>query len=98
MDEKGFLMGLTGRSKRIFSKRMWDKGEVRASLQDGSREFLTLLACCCADGSYLPLGLIYAAAKGSIRLSWVEEITAGTYEVFITLTLLGWSNNDVGLA
>jgi hypothetical protein len=32
IDEKGFLMGLTGRSKRVFSKRMWTKKEVRASL------------------------------------------------------------------
>jgi hypothetical protein len=54
MDEKGFLMGLTGRSKRVFSKRMWTKKEVRASLQDGSREFLTLMAATCADESWLP--------------------------------------------
>jgi hypothetical protein len=32
MDEKGFLTGIMGRILRIFSKRMWDKGEVRASL------------------------------------------------------------------
>ncbi|KAF1937971.1 hypothetical protein EJ02DRAFT_475240 [Clathrospora elynae] len=32
MDEKGFLVGITGRSKRIFSKQMWEKKEVRASL------------------------------------------------------------------
>jgi hypothetical protein len=51
MDEKGFLIGILGRSK---SRRMWEKKEVTASLQDGSREFLTLLACCCADGSALP--------------------------------------------
>jgi hypothetical protein len=32
MDEKGFLIGIVGRSKRIFSRRMWEKKEVRASL------------------------------------------------------------------
>jgi hypothetical protein len=32
MDEKGFLTGVIGRTLRIFSKRMWGKGEVRASL------------------------------------------------------------------
>lgn len=69
MDEKGFLIGLIGRSKRIFSRRQWEKKEVQASLQDGSREFLTLLACCCADGSSLPPSLIYAAKKGAIRSS-----------------------------
>ncbi|KAH5390817.1 hypothetical protein HBI32_241910 [Parastagonospora nodorum] len=70
MDEKGFLIGIVGTSKR----------EVRASLQDGSREFLTLLACICADGSSLPLSLIYASTQGAIRLNWVEGITAGDHD------------------
>jgi hypothetical protein len=98
MDEKGFLIGLIGRSKRIFSKRQWEKKEVRTSLQDGSREFLTLLACCCADGSSLPPALIYAAAKGAIRSSWVEDIKAGEHEVFVSSSPTGWSNDNVGLA
>jgi hypothetical protein len=98
MDEKGFLIGILSRSKRIFSRRMWERKEVQASLQDGSREFLTLLACCCADGSSLPPGLIYAAAHGAIRSSWVEDIEAGEHDVFISSSPSGWSNNDVGLA
>jgi hypothetical protein len=98
IDEKGFLIGILGRSKRIFSRRMWEKKEVTASLQDGSREFLTLLACCCADGSSLPPGLIYAAASGAIRSAWVEAIKAGEHEVFVSSSPTGWSNNNVGLA
>ena len=89
MDEKGFLIGITGRSKRIFSKRQWDKKEVRASLQDRSREFLTLLACVCADGSLLLLGLIFASARGAIRSNWVEDVTVGEHKVFISSSLLG---------
>jgi hypothetical protein len=38
MDEKGFMMGVIGRSKRLFSRRQWEKGEVKAVVQDGSRE------------------------------------------------------------
>ena len=98
MDEKGFLIGIVGTSKRVFSKRQWDKKEVRASLQDGSRELLTLLACICADGSSLPPGLIYASARGAIRSNWVEGIAVGEHDVFITSSPSGWSNNDVGLA
>ncbi|KAF7578265.1 Membrane-bound metallopeptidase [Pyrenophora tritici-repentis] len=98
MDEKGFLIGLIGRSKRIFSRRQWEKKEVRASLQDGSREFLTVLACCCADGSSLPPSLIYASAKGAIRSSWVEDIKAGEHDIFVSSSPTGWSNNNIGLA
>ena len=98
MDEKGFLIGLIGRSKRIFSRRQWEKKEVRASLQDGSREFLTVMACCCANGSSLPPALIYAAKKGAIRSSWVEDIKAGEHEVFVSSSPTGWSNDNIGLA
>jgi Tc5 transposase-like DNA-binding protein len=38
MDEKGFLLGITSRTKRIFSRSMYERKEVRQSIQDGSRE------------------------------------------------------------
>ncbi|KAK1916823.1 hypothetical protein P3342_004378 [Pyrenophora teres f. teres] len=66
--------------------------------QDGSREFLTVMACCCADGSSLPPALIYAAKKGAIQSSWVEDIKAGEHKVFVSLSPTGWSNDNVGLA
>ena len=84
MDEKGFLIGSIGRSKRIFSRRMWEKKEVRAPLQDGNRAWITVLACICADGSALPPSLIYEAANKGIQSAWVEDIKAGRHEVFIT--------------
>ncbi|KAF1974658.1 hypothetical protein BU23DRAFT_567454 [Bimuria novae-zelandiae CBS 107.79] len=98
MDEKGVLIGIVGRSKRIFSRRMWEKKEVRASLQDGNRAWITLLACICADGSALPPSLIYEAANKGIQSSWVEDIKAGEHEVFITSSSSSWTNNDIGLA
>jgi hypothetical protein len=38
IDKKGFLIGITGRSKRVFSRQMWERKEARTSLQDNSRE------------------------------------------------------------
>jgi hypothetical protein len=32
MNEKGFMIGNTGRSKRVFSRRQWEQKEVTASL------------------------------------------------------------------
>lgn len=37
MDEKGFMLGVLGRSKRVFSRRSYEKKEVTAALQDSSR-------------------------------------------------------------
>jgi hypothetical protein len=35
MDEKGFMIGVIGRSKRVFSRRQWEKKEVKAARHDG---------------------------------------------------------------
>ena len=98
MDEKGFMIGVVGRSKRIFSKRKWEKKEVRASIQDGNREWITLLACACADGSTLLPGLIYPAAGKAIQSSQVESIDPKKHSVYFTTSPSGWTNDDIGLA
>jgi hypothetical protein len=67
MDEKGFMIGVTGRSKRIFSRATWEKKKKTESIQDGSREWITVLACVGADGTVLPPGLIYQGAKSNIQ-------------------------------
>jgi hypothetical protein len=98
MDEKGFSIEITGRSKRIFSRRMWERKEVRAAIQDGFREWITLLACVCADGSHLPPSLIYQSAASAIQSSWVEDVKVNEHSVHITSSPSGWTNNDIGLA
>jgi hypothetical protein len=60
MDEKGFAIGVLGRSKRIFSRSQYEKKEVRQARQYGSREWVSLLATICADGTALSPGIIYA--------------------------------------
>jgi hypothetical protein len=67
MDEKGFMLGVVGRSKRIFSRTSYEEGKRRSTIQDGSREWITLLACICADGSYLEPALIYQSTSGAIQ-------------------------------
>jgi hypothetical protein len=67
MDEKGFMIGVTGRSKRIFDKRIHAHGEVTLGLQDGSREWVMLLACIYADGTALSPSLIFQSADVPVR-------------------------------
>ena len=38
IDEKGFMIGVMGRSKRVFSQLQWEQKKVRTALQDGSQE------------------------------------------------------------
>ena len=97
MDEKGFAIGVVGRSKRIFSKALYGKKQYRQSLHDGNREWVTLLACICADGSALPPSIIYAAAGRAVQASWVGEIDPKKHSIHFTTSPNGWTNNDLGL-
>jgi hypothetical protein len=64
--EKDFMIGVTGTSKRIFSRATWKKKKKTESIQDGSCEWITVLACVGADGTALLSGLIYQGANNSI--------------------------------
>jgi hypothetical protein len=98
MDEKGFAIGVIGKSKRIFSKTSWLEKKQREAIQDGSREWMTLLAGVCADGSCLPLGLIFQSKNKLIRSAWVNDIQVKEHDVFVSLSPSGWTNNDIGIA
>jgi len=69
IDEKGFATGILRNSKRVFSRQQWEAKEVRAARQDGSREWITVLASVCADGTALPPGLIYASKNSTLQLT-----------------------------
>ena len=98
MDEKGFMIGAIGRQKRIFSKRLFKKRQYRQQLQDGNREWISLLACCCADGTFIPPALIYAADSENIQNVWVEDVKVGEHMAFFGVSQSGWSNDSLGMA
>jgi hypothetical protein len=82
MDEKGFLMSIASCSKHVFSKQFWEQKRVTAAVQENSRKWITVIAYVCADGSALPLGLVY---QGITRLqrSWLKDIQAGKHKAFL---------------
>ena len=48
------------------SKEAYKSGRIRYASQDGNREFISLLACVCADGTALPPALIYQGKSGDL--------------------------------
>ena len=97
MDEKGFMLGVLTRSKRVFSRRLYEEGKIKAHIQDGSREWITLLACICADGSALAPALIYQSTSGSIQDTWLQAMRPKD-RVYISSSPSGWTNNEIGLS
>jgi hypothetical protein len=97
MDEKGFAIGVTGKTKRIFDKVLYHQKQFRQSIHDGNREWVTLLATVCADGSVLPPCIIYPAAGRAVQASWVAPINPKKHDIFFTTSPTGWTNDDLGL-
>jgi hypothetical protein len=97
MDEKGFMIGVQSRSVRIFSKAALKSKLKRSNIQDGNREWITLIACICADGSYLDPSIIYSSKSSSIQNSWLQGFDPDIHTVYITASATGWSNDNIGL-
>jgi hypothetical protein len=72
MDEKGFAIGILKKTKRVVNLRMLKQGKLKGAGQDGNRSWVSIIAMICADGSYLPCGIIFKG-QGGLQDTWVEE-------------------------
>jgi hypothetical protein len=97
MDEKGFLLGIVTREKRIFSKTKYEDGGYKQNLQDGNREWITTIACICANGNALSPSLIYMAKTGNIQESWLQDFDPKKQRCFFAASESGWTNNELGM-
>ena len=77
MDEKGFMIRIMIKEKRIFSRRKYELQGYKQFIQDGNWEQITTLVCIYANGIALSLALIYIAKSGKptltqeVELGWV---------------------------
>ena len=96
MDEKGFLLGRLNKVRRIFSKDLKGSGKLLGAVQDGSRDWLTVVATICADGTALAPLLIYEAEAGTIQDSWVKDFNPEEQDCFFSSSPNGWTSDEIG--
>ena len=94
-DEKGFVIGQASATQRIMSNEALESGRITRASQDGSREFISLLACISATGAVLPPALIYKG-ESSLQDTWLEDWVPGDTAHF-AISSNGWSSNAFGL-
>jgi hypothetical protein len=97
MDEKGFLIGFGIKMRRIYSKAAIDKGALAGAYQDGNREWITILATVCADGTSLPPVLIFAGQPGQLQDSWVQDVDTAKDYVSFGASPNGWTSNEIAI-
>jgi hypothetical protein len=78
MDEKGFMLGKMNKRVRIFNREAVKKGRVIGFSQDGNREWITILATICVDGTAILPAIIFASL-GSLQSTWVEDVELGQH-------------------
>ena len=67
---------------RIIAKSSLKRGQILGSIQDRSREFISLLAYVCADSTRLPPGLIYQAESGDLQDIWLNDFNPKEERVY----------------
>jgi len=78
------MIGMGSAVKRTVTKESLDSGRLLGASQDGSREFISLLACICADTTFLPPTLIYQGISNDLQSSWVEDVGENETAYFAT--------------
>ena len=96
-DEKGFLIGYGRSLKRIMTRAALESGRITKSKQDGSREFISILAYISAIGKWILPLLIYKGESGDLMSTWVNEVTTDSKAHFTVLPNR-WSNNAIRLS
>jgi hypothetical protein len=97
VDEKGFLIGLSRSMKRIVSIEALKSKRLLGSSQDGSREFITLIASISAAPGHLPPALIYQGHSHDLQDTWLDDFDHSTEEAFFASSEKGWSSDLLGL-
>ena len=65
-------------------------------LQDGNREWITTIACICADGTSLTPVLIYQAVSGRIQDTWLQDFGPAIHKAFLLPHLLDGQTTVLG--
>ena len=80
--------------QRIMNLKVYETGRYCHSAQDGSREFITLIACVSALGIALPPTLLYKGQSKDLQNTWVTKVT-NEDDVFFGTTENGWTNDEL---
>ena len=98
MDEKGFLIGYLQKVRKIFPKALMQQQKLLGTGQDGAREWITLIATICTDGSSLPPALIYKAVSGDLQGTWLQEYNQTEHLCWFAGSPNGWTSNKLDMS
>lgn len=94
MDEKGFAIGVINKTSRVVNIKMLKQGRIKGAGQDGNRSWVLIIASICADGTYLPCGVIFKGS-GGLQESWVNDFDPDDETAYFYSTPSGYTNEEI---
>lgn len=91
------MIGKVKKHHRIFTKQSLASGRILGVNEPGSREWITLLATICADGTSGRPMLVYASEASELQDTWVSGVDPLQMDVSFSATTSGWTNDNLGL-
>jgi hypothetical protein len=98
MDEKVFMIGVIGKTKRVFDKVLYKERRYKQASCDANRKWVTVIGGICADGTPLPPAVIFSVASEKVQANWVHDIDQETHSIYFSVSESGWTNDDLGVA
>ena len=90
------MIGITKKQKKIVPLSQLKDSNIPASRIDGSREWVSILGCVCADGSALTPAVIFKGLSGTVGENWLDEAMEED-RYWAAATEKGWTSNETGL-
>ena len=91
------MLRLCRSMKRIVPRAHLQSKKTLGKIQDGSREFISLLVTIYADGTALPPGIIYQGNTYYLQDTWLEDYDHSSEEAYFAVSKKGWTNEELGL-
>jgi hypothetical protein len=82
--------------QKVFTTDLYKQGKLIGAGQDGSREWITVVATICADGTNLSPTLIYKAVSGDLRDTWLDDFEPSRQNCYFTSSPNGWTSDELG--
>jgi hypothetical protein len=95
MDEKGFIISFSNVVKRVMSLEALRSGRITNAETDSNREFISLLAGICTDGTSIPPALVYKGTSNDLQSSWLDDV--GDDAAYFAASANRWSCDALGL-
>ena len=95
MDKNFFLISICITIKHIVSIKQLKSKKLLGASQDGSQEFISLLASICTDSTALTPILIYENKSGNLQNNWLEDYNHSVDTAYFAVSQKGWTNKDL---